>query len=135
MALSAVLQEEPSLWAVTLDDGTVRLVETGPFFNSAEGAIATVQAELEAATVALAAWRSTLKCSPLQGRLVLGEAMCAAVDAIAADPETPWAMRETILRAVEWQRTSEAMDELSWLLDVSAEEMDALFSVAVTVAV
>ena len=83
----------------------------------------------------LAIERSTMICSRLQGRLTLGPETCAALDALAADPATPWAMRETITGAIEWRRTSQAMDELGYALGYSAEEMDALFRIAMTVKV
>jgi len=79
--------------------------------------------------------RATLICSRLQGRLTLGPATCAALDAIAADPDTPWAMRETILNAVEWRCNSHAMDQLAWLLGYSDAARLALFRVARTVSV
>lgn len=85
--------------------------------------------------IALAAERDAMVCSRLQGRLVLGEATSAALDAMAADPATPWAMRETINNAIEWRRTSQTMDELGYLLGYTPEQMDALFRVAMTVAV
>jgi len=82
---------------------------------------------------ALAAERATMVCSRLQGRLVLGEATSSALDAMAADPATPWAMRETINNAIEWRRTSQTMDELGYLLGYTPEQMDALFRVAMQV--
>jgi hypothetical protein len=72
-------------------------------------------------------WRETAQASRLQGRLVLGPQTCALLDAMAADPDTPWAMRETILNASVWYRNSPTMDELSWLLGYSPEQSDALF--------
>lgn len=79
--------------------------------------------------------RAGQKCSRLQGRLVLGEATCIALDAIAANPQTPWAMRETILNSIEWNRTSQAMTELGYLLGYTDLEMDALFIKAAKVVV
>lgn len=90
-------------------------------------------AEREAAK--LAAQREAMVCSRLQGRLVLGEAVCAVIDEIAADPKTPWAMRETITNAIEWRRTSQAMTELGYLLGYTDEQMDDLFRQAMHVAV
>ena len=84
---------------------------------------------------ALAAERAAMVCSRLQGRLVLGEATCAAIDALAADPETPWAMRQTIANAIEWRRTSQAITELAYLLGYSDAQMDELFRIAMTVDV
>lgn len=84
---------------------------------------------------ALAAERAGMVCSRLQGRLVLGEATCDALDAMAADPQTPWAMRQTINNAIEWRRTSEAMTELGYLLGFTPEQMDDLFRAAMVVQV
>lgn len=79
--------------------------------------------------------RAAMICSRLQGRLILGEAVCNAIDAIAADIKTPWAMRQTINNAIEWHRTSQAMTELGYLLGYSDEQMDDLFRAAMTVDV
>ena len=84
---------------------------------------------------ALAAERDKMVCSRLQGRLVLGEATCNALDAMAADDATPWAMHQTIQNAIEWSRTSQAMTELGYLLGYSDTEMDDLFRLAMTVDV
>ena len=83
----------------------------------------------------LAAERAIMKCSRLQGRLVLGEATCDALDAIAVDDLTPWAMRQTIQNAIEWNRTSQAMTELGYLLGYPDTQMDDLFRLAMTVEV
>ncbi len=83
----------------------------------------------------LAAERAGMTCSCLQGRLVLGEATCTAIDAMAADTATPWAMRQTILNAIEWRRTSQAMTELGYLLGFTDVQMDDLFRLAMTVDV
>jgi len=83
----------------------------------------------------LTAERANMKCSRLQGRLVLGEAACDALDAIAADTATPWAMRQTINNAIEWRRTSQAMTELGYLLGYDDAQMDDLFRLAMTVDV
>lgn len=84
---------------------------------------------------ALAAWRAAATCSRLQGRLTLGPAICEKLDAMAADPETPWAMRETITGAVEWRRSSETIDELGYLLGYDAAQMDAMFEAAMKISV
>jgi hypothetical protein len=86
-------------------------------------------------TQLLAAERATMVCSRLQGRLVLGEATCTALDAIANDDLTPWAMRQTINNAIEWRRTSQAMTELGYLLGYTDAQMDDLFRLAMTVDV
>lgn len=83
----------------------------------------------------LATWRAAAKCSRLQGRLTLGPTVCAALDQMAADPATPWAMRETITGATEWRRSSQTIDELGYLLGYDAAQMDALFAAAMQIAV
>jgi len=83
----------------------------------------------------LSAERAAMKCSRLQGRLVLGEATCTALDAIAVDDLTPWAMRQTINNAIEWRRMSQSMTELGYLLGYTDEQMDDLFRIAMTVDV
>lgn len=87
------------------------------------------------AAAALADERASMKCSRLQGRLVLGEATCDALDAMAADDLTPWAMRQTIQNAIEWSRTSQSMTELGYLLGYTPDQMDELFRLAMTVDV
>lgn len=89
---------------------------------------ATALAEAE-----LQSRRATMSCSRLQGRLTLGEAVCAQLDALAADPATPWAMREAITNAATWNRSSQTIDELAYLLGFTAEQMDALFEQAASV--
>ncbi|MGO4917656.1 hypothetical protein [Pseudogemmobacter sp. W21_MBD1_M6] len=79
--------------------------------------------------------RKTMVCSRLQGRLVLGPDTCAALDAMAEDPDTLWAMRETIKNAGDWRRLSPSMDELGYLLGYSHEAMDALFKQAMAMQV
>lgn len=79
--------------------------------------------------------RRGMVCSRLQGRLTLGADVCAALDAMAADPATPWAMRETINSAMEWRRTSQTIDELGYLLGYTDAQMDAMFEAAMQIAV
>lgn len=83
----------------------------------------------------IAAYRATLVCTPLQGRLALGQAVCAQLDAYLDLPTTPWAMREVARNALEWQRSSQAMDALGWAMGYAPEQMDALFEAAMQVQV
>ena len=80
----------------------------------------------------LAASRATMECSRLQARLALGPETCAELDAMAADPATPWAMRQTLLYAQTWQRLHPSMDEIGWALGYDAYQIDALFMLAST---
>ena len=88
-----------------------------------------------AAAAALAQMRAGLTCTRLQGRLTLGEAVCAQIDALAADPATPWPMREAISHAGLWVRASQTMDELGYLLGYTDAQMDALFVAAAGVEI
>jgi hypothetical protein len=72
-------------------------------------------------------------CTRRQGRLALGEAACAIIDAAADDPALPWAMRDAIKSATVWERTSPEIDELAWLLNLTPAEIDALFAKAMAI--
>jgi len=85
--------------------------------------------------IALAKERKGMVVSRLQGRLTLGPQTVSALDALAADPNTPWAMRETINNSAEWRRTSQAVDELAYALGFSESQMDDLFRVAMQVTI
>jgi len=93
-----------------------------------------ITAEACAATE-LQARREKMVCSRLQARIVLGEAVCAQLDAIAADPAEPWAVRQAILYAGDWHRASETMEALAWALGFAPEAVDTLFEAAMTVAI
>lgn len=92
-------------------------------------------AALQKAAQALSDERFTMACSRLQGRLVLGATVCAALDAMSIDPLTPWAMRETILNAGTWYRVSQSIDELGYLMGFTDAQMDDLFRAAALVVV
>jgi len=79
--------------------------------------------------------RATLVCSPLQGKLALGETEWLRVEALLESPETPWAMRQAILSAIEWKRTSQMITELAWVMGYTDEQVDALFEVAMAISV
>ena len=81
----------------------------------------------------LAAERAQMQCTRRQARIVLGQDTCAALDALADDPETPWAMRQTLLYAQTWERTAPEIDEIGWALGYDAEQIDALFRLASTI--
>ena len=81
----------------------------------------------------LAAERAQMECTRRQARIVLGPEICAAIDALADDPETPWAMRQTLLYAQTWYRIAPEIDEIGWALGYDAEQIDALFRLASTI--
>lgn len=80
-------------------------------------------------------WRASVECTPLQGQLALGETRWLRVEAILADPATPWAMRQTIRTASVWKRNSQDIDALAWMLGLTEGEVDDLFRLAVTITV
>ena len=79
--------------------------------------------------------RAAMSCSELQGRLTLGPEVCAMLDAMATNPLTPWAMRQTIAKAGTWYRLSQSIDELGYLLGFDDAQMDDLFVAAAKVVV
>lgn len=83
----------------------------------------------------LAKERAAMSCSPLQGKLALGEETWGLVEAMLADPETPFAMRIAITSAIQWDRTSQMMDELAWIMDLTPEQVDDLFRAAMQIAI
>lgn len=93
----------------------------------------SIKTAVEKEAEALAEWRASASCSPLQGQLALGEAQWQRVEAILADPSTPWAMRQAISSAGVWMRKSQHIDTLAWMLGLSEGEVDDLFRLAVTI--
>ena len=80
----------------------------------------------------LADERAGMVCSRLQARVAVGPDTCAALDAMAADLQTPWALRQTLLYAQEWQRNHRSMDELGWALGYDPAQIDDMFRLAMT---
>lgn len=114
-------------------EGTVEVpLKPGADYDWRDGAWVHVPSD---PAEALAAERAAMQCSPLQGRLALGEAAWSRVEAMLTDPETPWAMRQVISTASVWQRLSPMIDELSWLLGYDDKQVDALFRAAANVEV
>jgi len=84
---------------------------------------------------AQAAERAGMQCSPLQGRLALGEAEWSRVEAMLASPDTPWAMRQVITSASVWQRQAPMIDEMAWLMGYDDGQVDTLFRAAMQIEV
>ena len=80
----------------------------------------------------LADERAGMVCSRLQARVAIGPDTCAAIDAMAADLQTPWALRQTLLYAQEWRRNHQSMDELGWALGYDPAQIDDMFRLAMT---
>lgn len=128
------------LWRVIDAQGVERIVSVTEANDNEEGAEAAVAQMLAPPAevieaMRLAARRAAMKCTRLQGRLALGETICATLDAMAANPATPWATREALNNSIEWSRTSPMIATLGAALGYSDAQMDALFDVAVTLQV
>lgn len=117
------------------DAATQRVISSTPAIDPATGEWIEAWSIVALTEDDLRARRASLVCSRLQGRLTLGPAVCAVLDAKVADPETEWAMRETITSETEWRRSSQTITELGYLLGYDDAQMDALFETAMKVAV
>lgn len=76
-------------------------------------------------------WRATAKCSPMQGKLALGQANWAKIEAYRAT--ATWAEQVVIDSAQEWRRNSQDIQFLGHLLGYTDEQMDNLFKIAMQI--
>lgn len=92
------------------------------------------QLETAAARAArqLAGWRASACCTPLQGRLALGQVRWQQVETVLAAPTTPWSLRQSIAAAQIWKRMSPDIATMANLLGMTDPEVDELFRLAVT---
>ena len=80
-------------------------------------------------------------CSPAQGLVALyalkqiTEADVNATIAAITDPVARYTSQIAFARATEWRRDSASMQQLATLLGLTESDLDALFALAVTVAV
>jgi hypothetical protein len=82
---------------------------------------------------ALAQWRATARCSPMQGKLALGQAAWVKIE-LYRDTAT-WAERVVIDSAQEWRRNSQDIQFFGYMLEFDDAELDALFEAAMQIAV
>lgn len=80
----------------------------------------------------LARERARMVCTPMQGKLALGEAAWAEVEAWR-DTYATWAQKVIINDAADWRRDSENMMFFAYLLNYTDEQMDTLFQAAMQV--
>ena len=80
----------------------------------------------------LAAERAAMICTRAQGKLAIGPEVWAQVVAMADDPETPWGLKVAIYDTYEWRRLDPNMDVLIWAMQLTPEEADDLFRLAMT---
>lgn len=138
--LLTYLNAERTMIQAVRDDNTIVVIEpiSGNLWELAQagtlGEIAAYTPPPEPTEAEkLEAWRNEAWCSPLQGKLVLGENEWARVEALVADPDTPFAMRIAITSATRWNRNSQMMDELAWLMSYTPEQVDDLFMAAMNI--
>ena len=79
--------------------------------------------------------RDGMVCTRLQGRLALGEAEIARLDAFIDSFPNNWSLRQVVDNAVTWRRTSQDMVMLGFALDYSPEKMDETFILAMAVEI
>lgn len=80
----------------------------------------------------LAVERASMVCSRRQGKLAIGPEIWDSVEALASAPDTPWGLRVAVYDAIEWRRLDEDMAALIWAMDLTEEEADDLFRLAMT---
>jgi len=76
--------------------------------------------------------RAAMICTRAQGKLAIGPEIWAQVVALADDPETPWGLRVAVHDTYEWRRLDPNMDALIWAMQLTPEEADDLFRLAMT---
>ena len=76
-------------------------------------------------------WRSTAKCSPMQGKLALGQVNWAKIEAYRAT--ATWAEQVVIDSANEWRRNSQDIQFFAYLLGYDDAQVDALFQSAMQI--
>ena len=80
---------------------------------------------------ALADWRATAYCSKMQGILTLGETKWNEV--MAYRDTASWAEKMIIDSATDWQRTSQNIQFIGYLVGFTDTQMDDLFIAAASV--
>jgi hypothetical protein len=84
-------------------------------------------------TIAIEELRAKMVCTRLQGRLALGEAEIARLDAFIDSFPNSWALRQVVDNSVTWRRTSQDMQMLGFALGYDDERMDETFIRAMVV--
>lgn len=78
--------------------------------------------------------RAHMICTPLQGKLALGEAAWLAIETWR-DTQATWEQKQIIDNARDWRRTSPSMMLFAGLLGYTEEQMDELFAKAMEIAI
>jgi hypothetical protein len=74
--------------------------------------------------------RAAMTCTPLQGKLALGETLWGKV--VAYKDTATWSEQMVIDDSAMWRRTSQDIQFIGYLIGVTDLEMDDLFRLAVT---
>jgi hypothetical protein len=81
----------------------------------------------------LAEWRTTAKCSRMQGILALGETRWAVVLEYRAT--ATWSEVIVIDDGQDWNRNSETIQLFGWMLNLTPADIDTLFLSAASITV
>lgn len=76
--------------------------------------------------------RILMVCTRQQGKLALGQEEWTKVLSLLDHEETPWGLRVAISDTTIWHRTDEDMSALVWAMNMSDEEADNMFLLAMT---
>jgi hypothetical protein len=74
--------------------------------------------------------RYQMTCTRAQGKTAIGAEVWAKVLTIADDPEMPWGLKVVVYDAQVWNRLDANMEALIWAMDLTQEQADDLFRLA-----
>jgi hypothetical protein len=111
----------------THDPATQTLSQTGIALEGSQWVEQWAVVDLPIETV-----RQSMSCSKMQGILTLGETAWGQV--LSYRETASWSERMVIDSAQDWQRTSENIQFIGYLLGYTDEQMDAMFVTAMGVS-
>ena len=102
--------------------------------NAQTGEVTTREFEYSPEEIAVhtQAKREAMKCSPMQGKLALGETEWAKIENYR-DTQATWAQRIVIDSAQEWRRNSQDIQFFGYLLGYDENQLDDLFKTAMQI--
>ena len=103
--LAQVNLVEPMTFAKpTVPAGKVAVKDSRPTLKGSTWGFDWKLVDLPTAAEELAREREQMVCSRAQGKMVIGAETWASVEALADDPDTPWALKCAILDTNDWRR-------------------------------
>jgi len=117
-----------------LENPLQKTVDLGITFDEVKGMWTTSWSIVDLSPEEIRAKHDRMRCSPLQGKLALGEVEWAKVEAYR-DNYATWAEKTVIDSAQEWRRNSQDIQFFGYLLGYTDEQMDKLFEVATQIVV